>query len=84
MSIAGRKKARRKEIAAAQPYAAQPYIEELPRLPDVVVLCPSADLVAHASAITLEIDHSVYDCLDLAYAEVEGAPLVALRVDPYK
>ena len=71
VSIAGRKKARRKEIAAAQPC-----IEELPRLPDVVVLCSSADLVAHASAIAIEIDHSVYDCLDLAYAEVEGAPLV--------
>ena len=65
------KKARRKEIADPQPY-----LEELSRLPDVVVLCPSVDLVARASAIALEIAHSVYDCLYLACAEVEGAPLV--------
>ena len=49
------KKARRKEIADAQPY-----LEELARLPDVVVLCSSADLVAHASSIALEINHPVY------------------------
>ena len=65
------KKARRKEIAQAQPY-----FEELARLSSVVVLCPSADLVAHTLAIALEIDHPVYDCLYLACAEVEGAPLV--------
>ena len=40
------------------------------------MLCPSAALVAHASAIALEIAHPVYDCLYLACAEVEGAPLV--------
>ena len=38
--------------------------------------CPSSDLVARASAIALEIAHPVYDCLYLACAEVEGAPLV--------
>ena len=65
------KKARRKEIAG--PHA---YLEELARLSDAIVPCPSADLVAHASAIALEIDHPVYDCLYLACAEVEGAPLV--------
>ena len=65
------KKARRKEITHTQPY-----LEELTRLPDAVMLCPSADLVALASAIALEIDHPVYDCLYLACAEVEGAPLV--------
>ena len=65
------KKARRKEITHVQPY-----LEELARLPDVVVLCPSVDLVAHASAIALEIDHPVYDCLYLACAEVGGAPLI--------
>ena len=65
------KKARRKEITNAQPY-----LEELARVPDVVVLCPSTDLVAHASTIALKIDHPVYDCLYLACAEVEGAPLV--------
>ena len=65
------KKARRKEIADPQPY-----IEELAGMPDVVVLRPAADLVAHASAIALKIDHPVYDCLYLACAEVEAAPLV--------
>ena len=65
------KKARRNEIADAHPY-----LEELARLPDAVVLRPSADLVAHAAAIALEIDHPIYDCLYLACAEVEGAPLV--------
>ena len=65
------KKARRKEIADPHPY-----IEELAGMPDVVVLRPAADLVAHASAIALEIDHPVYDCLYLACAEVEAAPLV--------
>ena len=65
------KKARRKEMADPQPY-----LEELSRLPDVVMLCPSSDLVARASAIALEIAHPVYDCLYLACAEVEEAPLV--------
>ena len=65
------KKARRKEIADPQPY-----LEELAGMPDIVVLRPAADLIAHASAIALEIDHPVYDCLYLACAEIEGAPLV--------
>lgn len=65
------KKARRHEIANAQPY-----LEELARLPDAVALHPSADLVAHAATIALEIDHPVYDCLYLACAEAEEAPLV--------
>ena len=65
------KKAQRKEIADPQPY-----LEELARLPDVVVLYPSADLVAHAAAIALKIGHPVYDCLYLACAEVEGSPLI--------
>ena len=65
------KKARRKEITHAQPY-----LEELARLPEAIMLCPSTDLVALASAIALDIDHPVYDCLYLACAEVEGAPVV--------
>ena len=81
------KKVRRREVADAQPY-----FEELARLGNAVVLSPSADLVAHAAAIAIEIDHPVYDCLYLACAEVEGAPLVTAdhrlhgaarsRVDP--
>ena len=65
------KKARRREITDAQPY-----FEELARLGDLVALSPSADLLAHAAAIAIEIDHPVYDCLYLACAEVEEAPLV--------
>ena len=65
------KKARRNEVANAQPY-----LEELARLPAAVALHQSADLVAHAAAIALEIDHPVYDCLYLACAQAEGAPLV--------
>ena len=63
------KKAQRREIADPKPY-----LEELARLPDVVVLCPSADLVAHAAAIALKIGHPVYDCLYLACAEVHDLP----------
>ena len=65
------KKARRNEIPDALPY-----LQDLPRLEGVVELRPTASLVAHASAIALQIDHPVYDCLYLACAEAEGAPLV--------
>ena len=65
------KKALRGEIADAQPY-----LEELARLGDVVTLFPTADLVAHGAAIALRIGHPVYDCLYLACAEAEEAPLV--------
>ena len=65
------KKARRREVADAQSY-----LQELARLGDLVALAPAADLVTHAAAIALRIDHPVYDCLYLACAEVEEAPLV--------
>lgn len=65
------KKNRRREI-----HDAQPYLEELARLPDVVGMHSSAALVAHASVIAVEIDHPVYDCLYIACAEAEGCPLV--------
>ena len=65
------KKARRKEIPDAQPYLA-----ELVSLPDVVTLRPSSELIVPATAIALALDHPVYDCLYLACAEAEGAPLV--------
>ena len=65
------KKARRREISDPQPYLA-----ELANLPDVIALRPSSDLVAHAAAIAIAIDHPVYDCLYLACAETDGAPLV--------
>ncbi len=65
------KKARRREAADAQPY-----LLELDRLGDFVALTPAAELVFHAAAIAMRIDHPVYDCLYLACAEVEEAPLV--------
>ena len=65
------KKALRREIADAQPY-----LEELARLDDVVTLFPAGDLLAHAAAIALQINHPVYDCLYVAHAEAEEAPLV--------
>ncbi len=46
------------------------------RAGDLVALAPAAELVIHASAIALRIDHAIYDCLYLACAEVEEAPLV--------
>ncbi len=54
----------------------RPYFEELASFQDVVVLRSSRDLVAHASTIAIAIDHPVYDCLYLACAEAEGAPLI--------
>ena len=49
---------------------------ELDALRDVVTLRPSAELIVPATAIALALDHPVYDCLYLACAEAEGAPLV--------
>ncbi len=46
------------------------------RAGDLVSLAPAAELVIHAAAIALRIDHAIYDCLYLACAEVEEAPLV--------
>lgn len=65
------KKARRKEIPDPRPY-----LEELARLSDAVVLRPSSDLVVAAAAIAIPADHPVYDCVYVACAEAEAAPLV--------
>ena len=65
------KKARRGDINDPQPY-----FEELTSFQDVIALRSSQDIVAHASAIAIAIDHPVYDCLYLACAQAEGAPLV--------
>ncbi len=65
------KKARRKEIPSPQPY-----IDELANITDAVALQPSTELVIKATALAVQIDHPVYDCLYLACAEAWGAPLV--------
>ena len=65
------KKARRGEIEASHGY-----FREAANLPDVLVLHRSQDLFVRTSAIALDLDHPVYDCIYLACAEVEGVPLV--------
>ena len=64
-------KARRGEIEA--PHG---YFREAANLPDVLVLHRCQELFVRAGTIALELDHPVYDCIYLACAEVEGAPLV--------
>lgn len=65
------KKARRNDIPSPQPY-----IEELANITDAVVLQPSTELVIKATALAVQIDHPVYDCVYLACAEAWAAPLV--------
>lgn len=65
------KKARRNEIPDAEPY-----LSELPGLPDVISLLPDRDLVMRASQIATDIDHPICDCLYLACAEATGSDLV--------
>ena len=65
------KKARRNDIPSPQPY-----IEELANITDAVVLQPSTELVIKATALAVQIDHPVYDCVYLACAETWAAPLV--------
>ena len=65
------KKVRRGELADHQPY-----IDELPRLSEVITLYPSYDLLAPTAQIAQKLDHPVYDCLYLACAEATGSILV--------
>ena len=65
------KKARRKEIASAQPY-----VDEFANMTDAVALQPSTELVVEATALAVQIDHPVYDCIYLTCAEGWAAPLV--------
>ena len=65
------KKVRRGELADHQPY-----IDELPRLSEVISLYPSYDLLAPATQTAQKLDHPVYDCLYLACAEATGSILV--------
>ena len=65
------KKVRRKEISDARPY-----LDELARMSDAVVLRPSSELVQRAAALGLQLGHPVYDCVYLACAQTESAPLV--------
>ena len=65
------KKVHRREIADPRPY-----FDELVNLPDVVTLHRGDALIDRAAAISVEIDHPVYDCLYLACAEVTASALI--------
>lgn len=65
------KKARRKEIPSPQPY-----VDELATMTDAIALQPSTELVVKATALAVQIDHPVYDCVYLACADEWAAPLV--------
>lgn len=65
------KKVRRGEIAAPDPL-----LEALLRLADVVVLHPTASLLASAVASAGQLDHPVYDCLYVACAEQTDSALL--------
>ena len=66
------KKTRLKQISSIQPY-----IDRLALLPNAVLLSPSNDgLLMRAAAMAAEIGHSVYDCLYLACAEEQNAPII--------
>jgi len=45
-------------------------------LPQILVLSDACSLVERASSVTRSLDHPVYDCLYLALAEANRAPLV--------
>ena len=66
------KKVRLGEITAEQAYAGLPGVTQaFSRLVEV------QSLVARALALAIELDHPVYDCLYVATAEVESAPIVS-------
>ena len=65
------KKGRRGELPDAQPY-----LEELAGLSDIITLHPDGDLIERAAQIALEMDHPIYDCLYLACAETTDSDLI--------
>lgn len=65
------KKVHRREISDPQPY-----LEELPRLPEMVTLHRSADFLNHAARLAMDMDHPVYDCLYLACADATTSVLI--------
>ncbi|WP_420634194.1 type II toxin-antitoxin system VapC family toxin [Candidatus Palauibacter sp.] len=65
------KKQRRGEIPSAQPF-----IDQIAQLSEVVVLHPGAELVRDAARIALEAGHPVYDCFYIACAKLTDSVLV--------
>ena len=58
------KKARRREIADAQPY-----LDEIPALREAIDILPERGSRRRAARLAVAMDHPVYDCLYLACAE---------------
>ena len=65
------KKARRKEVPDPGPY-----LQEIPALPNIIDLHPIVNLAERAAHIAFELDHSIYDCLYLACAEITDSDLI--------
>ena len=65
------KKQRRGEIASAEPF-----IDQIARLSEVMTLHPGAELVREAVGIALEAGHPVYDCFYIACAKLTDSVLV--------
>ncbi len=65
------KKKRRGELPDAQPY-----LEELPGLSNIITLHRDGEIVERAVSIAMELDHPIYDCLCLACAEITESELV--------
>lgn len=65
------KKKRRGELPDAQPY-----LEELAGLSDIITLHRDGELVERAVSIAMEMDHPIYDCLYLACAESTESDLI--------
>ena len=65
------KKARRREIADANPF-----FDELVAISEIVNLIPDDDLIDRAARLAFEIGHPVYDCLYLACAEATESVVV--------
>lgn len=65
------KKKRRGELPDAQPY-----LEELDGLSEIITLHQDGELVERAVSVAMELDHPIYDCLYLACAESTTSNLI--------
>ncbi len=65
------KKQRRGEITSAEPF-----IDQIAQLSEVMTLHPGAALVREAVGIALEAEHPVYDCFYIACAKLTDSVLV--------
>ena len=54
----------------------RPYMDELPRVSEIVTLHSSHDLLARTAQMAQQLHHSIYDCLYLACAEATESMLI--------